>query len=224
MILAQGWGDFIQWLEGHQASAEVFLAVAALALTAGLVWATWTYARLTREMAEAARQQAEAARQQAEASVEMAREMRRQTLAEEEQAAEAKIARVQQIRPMVSVVRRESMTRDKQLSRGVCREIAVLAKNTGKGEAVNGTAALEWAGWPFTKHEDWRLAPNEERKFVFSRLGDTPQEAAAVRPRIVFEYQDLNGVRSRSGRELRVLDQTGDCDLGKEFGPEGVSS
>ena len=61
-MLTQGWGDFIAWLEGHQASAEVFVAIAALVVTAGLVGVTFAYAR--------------AARQQADASTKMAQEMR----------------------------------------------------------------------------------------------------------------------------------------------------
>jgi cobalamin biosynthesis Mg chelatase CobN len=57
IILAQGWGDFIQWLEGHQATAEIVLAAAALALTGALVWATCTYVKQTRQMAQEMRDQ-----------------------------------------------------------------------------------------------------------------------------------------------------------------------
>jgi len=65
-MLTQGWGDFITWLEGHQASSEVFVAIAALVVTAVLVWVTIAYVG--------------AARQQANASVKMAGEMREQRL------------------------------------------------------------------------------------------------------------------------------------------------
>jgi len=50
-MLTQGWGDFIRWLEGHQASAEVFVAIAALVVTAVLVGVTISYVRAARRQA-----------------------------------------------------------------------------------------------------------------------------------------------------------------------------
>jgi len=67
IFLACWWGRFIDWLEGHEPSAQVFAALAMLAITVGLVIATFLYAR--------------SARRQAEANVQMAEEMREQRYA-----------------------------------------------------------------------------------------------------------------------------------------------
>ena len=63
-MLTQGWGDFIAWLEGHQASAEVFVAIAALIVTAALVGVTITYVRAARRQADASTKMAQEAREQ----------------------------------------------------------------------------------------------------------------------------------------------------------------
>jgi hypothetical protein len=61
IFLACWWGRFIDWLEGHEPSAQVFAALAMLAVTVGLVIATFLYAKSARRQADASRQMAEAA-------------------------------------------------------------------------------------------------------------------------------------------------------------------
>lgn len=60
IFLACWWGRFIDWLEGHEPSAQVFAALAMLAVTVGLVIATFLYAKSARRQAKASAKMADA--------------------------------------------------------------------------------------------------------------------------------------------------------------------
>jgi len=189
-------------------TALVILACVQGVINVGLMGTTFYYARKTKDIASATKEQADATREQAQA--------------QREQLAEAKAARSQQIRPEVKVDHWVGAKGDGDLRRGVCKELTVIIKNVGMGNASNGVAKVEWEGWPFSEHRDWGLAPSEKRQLTFARCLDEPGEPAGVSPGIVLEYDDMEGVRWRSARELCVENDAGVCHLGKESTPEEV--
>ena len=184
-------------------TAFVTLACVQGALTVALVLVTIYYASQTHDIASASRDQAHA-------SLKMADEMREQTV-------EFKKARSQQIRPVVRVDR---------VNGNLNGQPRVTIRNVGRGDATNGTATIEWRGGRFKEHSGWslRAEPDKDRAFTFEKEEGQEQETPDSRPRVVIECDDNDGVRWRSGRNLRVDDDTGACDMAEEFGPEEVKT
>jgi len=184
-------------------AAFVTLACVQGVLTFVLVGATIYYARKTKDIASASRDQAMA-------SVKMAEEMREQTV-------ELRRTRSQQIRPVVRVNR---------VNGSLNGQPRVVIQNVGRGHATNGTARIEWQGSGFKPNSGWSLSPDadKDRPLIFEKDDAEAQNTVGLQPCVVIECDDDDGVRWRSGRNLRVDDNTGACDLAEEFGPEEVQT
>jgi hypothetical protein len=184
-------------------TALVTLACVQGVINAVLLGTTVYYARKTKDIASATKEQADATREQAQA--------------QREQLAEAKAARSQQIRPVVRVDR---------VNGSLKGQPRVTIRNVGRGDATNGTATIEWRGGRFKEHSGWSLTaePGKDTAFTFEKEEGQEQETPDSRPRVVIECDDNDGVRWRSGRNLRVDDDTGACDMAEEFGPEEVKT
>jgi hypothetical protein len=107
----------------------------------------------------------------------------------------------------------------------LAKEPRVVVRNVDKGGATNGTARIEWRGSRFKEHSGWSLSPdpNKDRSFTFEKDEGGAQKTVDVQPRVVIECDDIDGVRWRFVRKLRVDDNTGSLDLGEELVPKEVS-
>jgi len=205
-----GWlGDFFDSLNDNSGAVQAIATVVLVMVTAFYVVLTRSLSKSAAKQADASAKMAEEMREQAEASVKMAEEMREQTI-------ELRKAHSQQIRPVVRVNRVNGSLRGQP---------RVVIRNVGRGDATNGTAKIEGQGCRFKEQSYWSLSPDPEKDkpFTFERDEGEPQETVDSQPRIVIECDDMDGVRWRFVRKLRVDDNTGSLDLGEELVPEEVS-
>ena len=178
-MLTQGWGDFIAWLEGHQASAEVFVAIAALIVTTVLVGVTITYVR--------------AARRQADASMEMAREMREQTEASRRLARAAEASLLAAFEPRI-VFRHKAMTQDVRRILPP-RAISVELVNEGSGPAYDIRCSASHAVFHYGERAlPLILASGERQELTLARQeGDPGLENSEASLVVEARYDDARG-------------------------------
>ena len=180
-MLTQGWGDFITWLEGHQASAEVFVAIAALAVTGALVFVTISYVR--------------AARRQAEASVLMAAEMRE--------------ARHGQVMPVVDIVL-EPLTDTLEVAIAVAKgafpqHMWARVKNAGVGPALDLRFQTKLNDMGPNWHDVGHLGVGEVVRAEIAQSERWPVYLEPVEERVrrlSVEYHNVYGKRYESWRDV----------------------
>jgi hypothetical protein len=183
-MLTQGWGDFIAWLEGHQASAEVFVAIAALVVTAVLVCVTISYVR--------------AARRQADASMEMARQMREQAEASHRLARAAEASLLAEFEPRI-IFHHKAMTRDVRRILPP-RAISVELVNEGSGPAYDIRCSASHAAF---RYEELTvpviLASGERQELTLARKEEDPGlEHSEPSLTVKARYGDARGNHYRS--------------------------
>ena len=177
VLLTQGWGDFITWLEGHQASAEVFVAIAALAVTAVLIVVTITYVR--------------AARRQADASVQMAQEARL-----------ARHARLDALKPVLDIEPTLLLPYGPPMPAQPVDDAGHLGlsasiRNEGPGPALR-VAYCVWEGERIERLSKQRGVLGSDKEFGAGALVVEPLKDDTMVGAVVIQYEDVFGRRFES--------------------------
>ncbi len=168
-LVADRWGDFVEWLEGHEPAAQVFVALAALLVTAALVFITFRYAK--------------SAATHAATSVVMAEETSRLAQATKEM-----------VDATLCPVIEQRVGTDRL---GDNRMVRVVYKNTGNGPAVNIGWYLryrdgrEWDG----NRRRVGMSIREPEGTVILHVDESPDGSLPV---VVAEYESVFGVLWRS--------------------------
>jgi hypothetical protein len=191
--LASSWGRFIEWLEGHEPSAQVFVVLLSFLVTLGLVGVTAVYAM--------------AARRQADASAKMAEEMREQ--------------RRDAARPVIDIEVAPLTVEEEgplAMPQGLAPFIKCRLRNVGAGPALNVTFNVsDGSGKTPVPKGVGAVAAGAYAKewFIKKRIDEWPLAVEVDPPGtsadgvLRVRYEDVFGNARESLREVPVGDKLG---------------